>query len=156
MPAHASVMCGIQKGTEELPSGDAATIMEKDTSVWQVLRGEQPVNCRMGMTTGDFFGNGNLVGADDYTGTDGSQPDNQVYYNIWAGRTSNYSNGITECVRSWSRSNMMWSSLNQKHYHYLERPKAFAFAAAAIAAPQGAAMANRGSEPPVHRITDLP
>lgn len=98
--ARSSVMCGIQKGTEQLPNGEtAASVMEKDKSTWQVLTEDgRPASNNMRMTIGEFFGKGNLVGADGYTGTDGSQPANQVYYNIWAARTSNFSNGICKVV----------------------------------------------------------
>ena len=90
-------MCGIQKGTEELPAGDVASIMEKDKSTWRVLTKDgRLVSCSMRMTIGEFFGKGNLVGVEGYTGTDSRQPDNQVYYNIWAGRT--YNNGICKVV----------------------------------------------------------
>lgn len=89
------VMCGIYKGTDALalPS-TAAEVMEHDRTVWKSMNCQQPgiitsTSCRIG----SFYGKSNLVGAEGYSGTASADPDEQVRYTVWVGRTGNTSAG---------------------------------------------------------------
>ena len=89
VPALTPMVCGLHKGVETLASGAAETQIEKDRTTWTFLNGQQGhKTLSTSMKVSDFFGKGAVTGAEGYTGTDATDPDNQVFYELWCGRVS--------------------------------------------------------------------
>ena len=83
------VVCGLHKGVETLASGKAEDQIEKDRTVWPYVN---PMHAAKTLSTSlkvsDFYGVGALTGAEGYTGTSTTDPDNEVFYEFWCARVS--------------------------------------------------------------------
>lgn len=90
------VMCGIYKGTEALANpSSAAQIMEHDRTVWKPMCHQQGgIITSASARIASFFGNAKLVGNEAFSGTGSADPEEQVRYTIWCGRTNGTSAGI--------------------------------------------------------------
>lgn len=89
------VMVGIHKGVTEVAAGSAAQTMEQDRTVWRPMTQQDgAVTIGSGMRTSDFFGKGSLVGAEGYTGSITADPDNIIYFCIWAARIGGTTAGV--------------------------------------------------------------
>jgi len=88
MHAQSGVVCGVHKGTEFLTAGQAEEQMEKDKTSWKVMT---PVTGSVLTSTSlkvrDFYGDFNVAAA-DFSGTDTADPRNELYYAVWAAKTS--------------------------------------------------------------------
>lgn len=90
----APVMVGVHKGVTALTAGSATQTMEQDRTIWRPMTPQDgAVTCGFSMRTSDFFGKGRLVGAEGYTGSITADPDNLIYFDVWAGRASNQTAG---------------------------------------------------------------
>lgn len=89
-PALTPMVCGIHKGLETLSAGTAEEQMEKDRTNWTFINGQSGhKTLKQSLKVSDFYGKGTLVGAEGYTGTSGTDPDEQVFFELWCGRASN-------------------------------------------------------------------
>lgn len=94
--AASAVMCGVHKGMVALSAGSAEEQMEKERTNWVIMTPNgEPKTLSTSMKTKDFFGTtGSLVGMDGFEGSDAANPTNKVYYEIWCGRVSPYTQPI--------------------------------------------------------------
>lgn len=93
--AQSAVCCGINKSTEKLASGTYAQTMEKDKNKWKYMTPHDGVKTvSTSSKISDFYGPFG-VGAADFSGTDASNPNNEVFYNVWVGKI-NQNN--TDCI----------------------------------------------------------
>ena len=84
-----AVICGIFKGVDVLGTDSAEHQMEKDNQRWVVITPNGPSKTLSAkMHCSEFFGKGALVGAEGYTGTDSSDPANEVIWDVWWGKSS--------------------------------------------------------------------
>lgn len=91
------VMVGIHKGVATLAANDAADAMEQDRTMWRnMTAADGAVVTSSKLAISDFFGKGNLVGAEGYGGTAAADPDNKIYWTIWAARAPNQGNGVVQ------------------------------------------------------------
>lgn len=84
--AQSAICVGINKGTEELATGTYAQTMEKDKNKWKYMTptgGAATVSTSCKIS--DFYGPF-AVGAADFSGTDGTNPANEVLFNVWVGK----------------------------------------------------------------------
>lgn len=89
------VMVGIHKGVTQLASGSVSQTMEQDRTVWRPMApSDGAVTVGSAMRTSEFFGKGSLVGAEGYTGNITSDPDNLIFFDVWAGRMSGKEEGV--------------------------------------------------------------
>ena len=87
--ACAPVTVGIHKGVATPGAGTVSETCEKDKSVWKAMTPQQGgVTVKTSMKSSDFFGKRTLVGAEGYCGDNASDPEEKIYYSIWAGRMS--------------------------------------------------------------------
>lgn len=107
IPAQKPILCGINKALTAIGSTDTAIQnMEKDKTVSRNLTptGNGSVTVYSSMRVSDFYGKSALVGADGYTGTDSTNPDQEVLYNCWAGNAAGASqkggSGVKTLVRA--------------------------------------------------------
>jgi len=90
VPALPGVVCGLHKATEALSAGDPETQMEKDRTTWKIMTPSVNQTTMTGsLKISDFFGKDALVGSAGYTGDETTSPDNDVYWEVWAGRAHN-------------------------------------------------------------------
>lgn len=90
VPALTPVLCGLYKGTEALAAGTGEEQIEKDRQTWTYITAQQghktlKTSCKIS----DFFGKIALTGAEGYTGTESSDPTEQILYEVWCARVSN-------------------------------------------------------------------
>jgi len=89
VPALTPIAVGLHKGVETLASGKAEEQIEKDRTVWTFINGEQGhKTLTASMKTSDFFGKAAMSGAEGYAGSDSADPENLVFYELWAARVS--------------------------------------------------------------------
>lgn len=90
--AQSAVVCGITKATEQIAAGTAYNQMEKDKSKWKTMN---PFSSSSTVATSakisDFYGPF-AVGAADFSGTDGTNPANEVLFNVWVGKMNENNN----------------------------------------------------------------
>jgi len=100
VPALTPIACGLHKGVETLASGKAEDQIEKDRTVWTFINAEQGhKTLTASMRTSDFYGKGAMVGSEGYAGSDTADPDNEVFYELWAARVSDdYPSEVTKVV----------------------------------------------------------
>jgi len=90
IPALPGVICGLHKGTEALSAGAPETQMEKDRTQWKIMTpAVNSTTISSSLRVADFYGKSALVGSDGYTGDDSASPDNDVFWEVWAGRANN-------------------------------------------------------------------
>jgi hypothetical protein len=90
-PALTPVVCGLHKGVETLSTGTSEDQIEKDRTVWSFINGQQGhKTLSTSMKVSDFYGKGALTGSEGYTGTAGTDPDNEVFYEFWCGFPAEY------------------------------------------------------------------
>lgn len=88
-PALTAMVCGLHKGTEAITAGAAELQIEKDRTVWNYINGQTGhKTLKTSLKTSDFFGKPALTGAEGYTGTEGADPTEQIFYEVWCGRVS--------------------------------------------------------------------
>jgi len=99
-PALTPMVCGIHKGLDILTAGTAESQMEKDRTAWTFINSQSGSKTqRMSLKVSDFYGKGNLVGAEGYTGTKALSPTESVFFELWCGRVSNdYASETTKVV----------------------------------------------------------
>ena len=71
--------------------------MEQDRTVWKPMTPQDgAVTCSQSLKCSDFFGKGNLVGAEGYTGTAIADPTEEIFYEVWAARANKTTHGVAE------------------------------------------------------------
>jgi hypothetical protein len=99
MRAQTAVFCGIHKGTEILGGGTAAEQMEKDRTQWTVITPQSGAGrLSTSLVARDFYGAGAVVGADGFAGDDSSNPENPLFFEIWAAKAHENNTNITTKV----------------------------------------------------------
>lgn len=99
VPALTPIVVGIERATDVLVGGDADNQMERDKNKWSFLthtNGTQVVTQYANVK--DTFGKAFAVGSEGYTGTASSGPDEEILFNIWAGRTADQTGTTTRVV----------------------------------------------------------
>merc|ERR1712072_321010 len=88
-PALTPMVCGVHKGMEALSSGTVQEQMEKDRTNWTYINGQTGHKTLKGsLRVSDFYGKAPLTGSEGYTGSDSSDPDEQITWEVWCGRVS--------------------------------------------------------------------
>ena len=87
VPALSPCVVGIERATDVITGGEVHLQMEKDKNKWGYLTGStgtkvvtHQANVR------DTFGKAFAVGSEGYTGTDGTNPEEEILFNVWAAR----------------------------------------------------------------------
>lgn len=89
-PAVPAAICLVHKSVETNVSGTIESFQERDRTKWKTIcPTAAPQTVSTGLKVSDFFGKDFLVGADGYTGTDSSDPDQILYYHVMCGLNSN-------------------------------------------------------------------
>lgn len=90
VPALTPVACGLHKGVEALTGGNYIQQMEKDRTQWGYITGTGGDICTLSGsgTTKEFAGKAFVVGSEGYTGDASTDPTEQWYWEVWAGRIS--------------------------------------------------------------------
>lgn len=87
VPALSPIVCGIERATDEITGGEVHLQMEKDKNRWKFLT---PTNGTSVVTHSasvkDTFGKSFAVGSEGYTGTDVTNPEEEILFNVWAAR----------------------------------------------------------------------
>jgi len=89
VPALTPCVCGIERATEQMTGGEVHLQMEKDKNRWQFLtanNGTAVVNHVASVK--DTFGKSFAIGSEGYTGTDGTNPEEEILFNVWAARAA--------------------------------------------------------------------
>ena len=100
IPALSPAVCGIFKSNElygsAIPVGEQ---MERDRTNWTVITPQSGSgSCAQMSDFSEFFGKQDLVASEGYSGTATTDPDNPVYYHIFAARgTDDYAPGTSVC-----------------------------------------------------------
>lgn len=85
-----AISCMIIPTTVGSVSGTVSQTQEIEKCVWtHIVPVSDPKTLSRSARMSDFFGKDFLVGADGYTGDDGHDPSNLLYYHIAAGQQSN-------------------------------------------------------------------
>lgn len=85
-----SAICLVHKSVETNDTGTIESFQERDRTKWKsICPGGEVKTVSTGLHCSDFFGKDFLVGADGYTGTDSTDPDNKLYYHVMCGLNSN-------------------------------------------------------------------
>lgn len=88
MMAQTGVVVGVHKGTEFLTAGQAEEQMEKDKTSWKVMTPQSgSVTTGTALKVREWYGDFS-IGAADYSGSDSADPRNELYFAVWAGKTS--------------------------------------------------------------------
>lgn len=89
-PALPPIVCGIHTGEEVLIAGPAQEQMEKERTSWAYLTAHNGVVTRgASATQRDFFGKEAIVGAEGYSGNASKGVQNDLFFEVWAGRVDN-------------------------------------------------------------------
>lgn len=90
VPALTPIACGLHKGMEALAAGTYSEQMEKDRTQWGYITGSGGEVCTLvgTGTTKEMLGKKYAIGAEGYTGTNASDPTEQWFWEVWAGRVS--------------------------------------------------------------------
>lgn len=84
-----SCICLIHKAVAPNTSQTIEQFQEQDRTKWKTITSQSDAKTvSTGLKASEFFGKDFLVGADGYTGTASSHPENQLYYHIMAARNS--------------------------------------------------------------------
>lgn len=82
-----SVIGLVHKAVTTNANADIEEFQEQDRTKWATITPQgEARTVSTGLTCREFFGKDFLVGADGYTGTDGSRPDHLLYYHIMCGK----------------------------------------------------------------------
>ena len=90
VPALTPVACGLHKGTEGLSAGSYIEQMEKDRTQWGYITGSggQVLTLTGKGSTREMTGKQYSIGAEGYYGTASASPEQEWFWEVWAGRVS--------------------------------------------------------------------
>lgn len=95
-PAAIPVICGVHKTLEQITGGAVALQCEQDRTSWVVMLPNGPSKTQhIRLRVSDFFGKQKLVGSPGFSGDVTSNPDEEVFFEVFCGRASDGNQGAT-------------------------------------------------------------